>query len=319
MSKVTSPDWQEWLAWLGCPVCQGPLDPTQTGLYCPADDLDFPLQEGIFRLMPPGETAAAEAYAEEYREQREAQGWRSLAAEELAALPDKAPAGWDSLYWPTRRQSYRALLGWLEEFEAQAGRPLRTAVMGAGSGWLAGHLAGRGQQIVALDLSADAAFGLGAARDAAGAWAQPLLLVQADMERPPLQPGQVDLLIYSASLHYAVDLQQCLVNSAALLRPAGALVINDTPILTGDFTRLPPEEGEPIRRGRQLPLVELEQALADAGLDYDLRQVGRGWRWAFRQWRIRFFGGVNFSLPLIVARPAAALATGPARPPASES
>lgn len=299
MTNVTPP------TWLGCPVCQGPLDRTQTGLHCPVDALDFPLQEGVFRLLPPGEAVAAEEYAEEYRQRREAQGWRSLAAEELAALPDKAPSGWDSLYWPTRRQSYQALLAWLEEAEAQAREPLRTVVMGAGIGWLAGRLAARSQQVVALDLSTDDSFGLGAARaTAVAAFAQPFFLAQGDMERPPFQPGQVDLVLYSASLHYAVDLQQCLANSATLLRPTGVLVINDTPILPGDVTPLPPEEGQQLRKGRQLPLVELESALASAGLDFEIRQVDRGWRWAIRQWRIRFFGGVNFLLPLIIARQA---------------
>ncbi len=295
------------LEWLGCPVCQGPLNQTATGLYCPADGLDFPLQDGIYRLLPPGELEAAEAYAAQYRQQREAQGWRSLAAGELAALPEQAPDGWDPLYWPTRRQSYRALLAWLEEAESPADSPSRTVVLGAGAGWLAGRLAGRGHQVVALDLSADDAFGLGAAHEAADAFAQPFLLVQGDMESPPIRPGQVDFVIYSASLHYAVDLQRCLANSAALLRPAGALVINDTPILTGDVTPLPPDEDRPPRRGRQLPLVELDQALTGAGLDFEIYQVSRGWRWAIRQWRIRFFGGVSFNLPLIIARPPASM------------
>ncbi|MGD8585265.1 MAG: methyltransferase domain-containing protein [Chloroflexota bacterium] len=309
MSKATSPDspewlaWQDWLAWLGCPICQGPLDQTKTGLHCPADALDFPLQDGIYRLLPPDEVEAAESYAEEYRQQREAQGWRSLTALELAALPEKAPSGWDPLYWPTRRQSFQALLAWLEEVEAHAKHPLRIVVMGAGAGWLAMRLAAREHQVVALDLSADEAFGLGAARDAARTLAQPLLLAQGDMERPPLQLEQVDLVIYSASVHYAVDLRQCLANSAALLRPTGRLVISDTPVVPGEVTRLPPEEGQPPRRGRQLPLVDVEQALSEAGLAVEVHQVGRGWRWAFRQWRIRFFGGVNFLLPLIVARP----------------
>lgn len=288
--------------WLGCPVCQGPLDQIEAGLYCPVDDLNFPLQDGIYRLLPPGEREAADAYAEEYRRQRENQGWLPLTAEVLAGLPEKAPAGWDSLYWPVRRQSYQALLAWLDTAETPVSDPLRVAVMGAGFGWLAGRLAAPGRQVVALDLSADDAFGLGAARDGAGAFDEPPLLVQADMERPPLQPGRVDLIVFSASVHYAVNLQQCLQRSAALLRPGGALVINDTPILPGDFTALPAEEGQAPRRGRQLPLGELEQALAEAGLDFEIQPVGRGWRWAIRQWRIRFFGGVGFTLPLIVAR-----------------
>lgn len=288
-------------SWLGCPVCQGPLNQSETGLHCPADSLDFPLQEGIYRLLPPGEVEAAEAYGEAYRQQREAQGWRSLAADELAALPERAPSGWDSLYWPVRRQSYQALSSWLEAFGTPARDLQRTVVMGAGFGWLAGRLAARGHQVVALDLSADEAFGLGAARRVTGAFDRPPLLAQGDMERPPLQQGQVDLVLYSASVHYAIDLQQCLIKSAALLRPGGAVILTDTPVLVGDFTALPQEEGQAPRRGRQVPLTELEHALAGAGLDFEVREVGRGWRWTIRQWRIRFFGGVGFSLPLIIA------------------
>jgi SAM-dependent methyltransferase len=301
--KMTPPDW------LGCPICQGPLDQTETELHCSVDDLDFPIQAGIFRLLPPGEQKTADAFAEEYRQQREAQGWPPLAADELAALPEKAPAGWDPLYWPVRRQSFKALLAWLETVERSAGEGpasngLRIAVMGAGFGWLAGRLAAHGHQVVALDLSADDAFGLGATRDAAGAFVPAPVLVQGDMERPPLQKNQVDLVVYNASIHYAVDLQRCIQTSAGLLRSGGALIISDTPVLTGDFTALPPEEGQSPRRGRQLPLAELEQALTGADLDYEIHEVGRGWRWMIRQWRIRFFGGVGFTLPLIIGRPA---------------
>lgn len=296
--KLIPPDW------LGCPICQGPLNQTKTGLHCPVDDLEFPIQAGIFRLLPPGEQEMADAYGDEYRQQREVQGWPSLVAAELVALPEKAPGGWDSLYWPVRRQSYEALLTWLETAEKQAVEPLRIAVMGAGYGWLAGRLAARGHRVVALDLSADDSFGLGAARDASSAFATLPDLVQGDMEQPPLQEGQVDLVVYSASVHYAVNLQQCLKRSAALLRSGGALVITDTPVLAGEFTALPPEEGQSPRRGRQVPLAELEQALTGAGLTYEIREVGRDWRWTIRQWRIRFFGGVGFALPLIIGRPA---------------
>lgn len=289
--------------WLGCPVCQGPLDQTETGLKCPVDALEFSLQDGIYRLLAPAALAAADAYAGKYRQQREAQGWHALAPNELVALPETAPGGWDSLYWPTRRQSYQALMAWLNGAGLHAAdEPLRTVVMGAGFGWLAGRLAADSYQVVAVDLSSDDAFGLGALRDAAGALAAQPVLVQGDMEQPPLRLGEVDLVVYSASVHYAVNLQQCLAKSAALLRPGGALIINDTPVLTGEFTALPSEEEQAPRRGRQLPLVELKQALADAGLDFEIHQVDRGWRWKIRQWRVRFFGGVGFSLPLIVAR-----------------
>ena len=289
-------------AWLGCPLCQGPLDQTETGLYCPADSLNFPLQDGNNRLLLPGERQTADEYAETYREQREAQGWRPLESEEMAALPERAPAGWDRIYWPVRQQSFKALLAWLETAGSPAGEPLRVADMGAGFGWLTGRLAARGYEIVALDLSAGDAFGLGALRETAAVLPKPPVLAQGDIDRPPLRPGQVDLLIYSASLHYSVDLQNCLLVAARLLRPGGALIIMDTPVLTGDFTAMPPEEGQPLRRGRQLPLNELQQALTKAGLDYEINEIGRGLRWSIRHWSIRFFGGVGFTLPLIIAR-----------------
>jgi SAM-dependent methyltransferase len=297
MTEITPP------TWLGCPLCQGPLNQTKTGLRCPADSLDFPLQDGIYRLLLPEEREAADDYAATYREQREMQGWRPLEVEEIAALPEKAPGGWDRIYWPVRRQSFKALLAWLETVQSPAGQPLRVVDMGAGFGWLTGRLAARGYEIVALDLSAGDAFGLGAMRETVAAFPEPPTLVQGDIDRPPLQPGQVDLLIYSASLHYAVDLQNCLQVAANTLRPGGALIFMDTPILTGDFTAMPPVEGQPLRRGRQLPLNELEQALTEAGLGFEIHEISRGLRWAIRQWRICFFGGVGFTLPLIVARP----------------
>jgi hypothetical protein len=77
----------------------------------------------------------------------------------------------------------------------------------------------------------------------------------------------------------------------------------DTPILSGNFTAMPSKEGQPLRRGRQLPLAELQQALTEAGLAFEIHDIGRGLRWSIRQWRIKFFGGVSFTLPLIVARP----------------
>ena len=49
MTAITPP------TWLGCPVCRGSLARTETGLYCPTDEMAFPLQGGIYRLLPPDE------------------------------------------------------------------------------------------------------------------------------------------------------------------------------------------------------------------------------------------------------------------------
>ena len=301
-------------SWLGCPVCQQSLVQRENSLYCPDDDLSFPLQDGIFRLIPPEQQEEADAYAEEYREQREEQGWRSLTAEEMAALPTVPPRGWDKIYWPVRHKSFQTLMRWFKQEIDGRSPSLRVVDMGAGVGWLAGRLAmvaGEQVELVALDLSRDDAFGLGAAGRLRQELEIPLTLVQGDIERPPFQHKSVDLLIYNASLHYAGDVVACLASAATLLRPGGAVVIMDSPISTGPITAIsqPPPGveagGETIKEGRSgRPLANemVAQALTEAGLDYELTKVGRGLRWQVRQLRMRVFGLAIFELPIIIAK-----------------
>ena len=301
-------------SWLGCPVCQKALSQQENNLYCPNDDLSFPLQDGIFRLMSPEQRQEADAFAEEYRDRREEQGWRSLTAEEMAALPTIPPGGWDKIYWPVRHKSFQIFMRWFkQDIDGRTG-PLRVVDMGAGVGWLAGRLALEANELVelvALDLSSDDAFGLGAAGRLRQELELPLTLVQGDIERPPFQRQSVDLLIYNASLHYAGDVAACLASAATLLRPDGAVVIMDSPISTGPVTAMsgpPPGVGAKVekkktgRSGRPLPNEKVTQALTEAGLTYEITSVRRGLRWQVRQLRMRLFGLAIFELPIIIAR-----------------
>ncbi len=292
------------LSWLACPLCRGSLSRTGEGLYCSEHDLIFPAVDGIYQLLPPVETEGAAEFAAEYRKRREEQGWTPLSAGELAALPEVAPAGWDRLYWPTRNQSYSALIKRVGTLAAQKEEPLRIVDMGAGFAWLSSRLAEAGHPVVALDLSCDEAFGLGVARPLSQEPERALTLVQGDIEQPPLLPRSTDLLIYNASLHYAGDLDRCLAAGAQSLRPEGALIIMDSPVVYGPVTAVP-AEGEHNtmpRRGRQLSEEELSQALAQAGLQSESVPVGRGFRWRLSRLRMRFMGLVPFDLPLIYAR-----------------
>jgi SAM-dependent methyltransferase len=301
-------------SWLGCPICQKALSQQENSLYCPNDDLSFPLQDGILRLMPPEQQEAADAFAAEYRDRREEQGWRSLTAEEMAALPTIPPGGWDKIYWPVRHKSYQVLIRWFKQnIDGHTG-PLRVVDMGAGVGWLAGRLAMEANELVelvALDLSSDDAFGLGAAGRLRQELDLPLTLVQGDIEGPPFQRKSVDLLIYNASLHYAGDVAACLAVAADLLRPGGAVVIMDSPISTGPVTAIsepPPGVGNKIekkktgRSGRPLSNEEVVQALTKAGLTYEITSIWRGLRWQVRQLRMRLFGLAIFDLPIIIAK-----------------
>ncbi len=301
-------------SWLGCPVCQKALNQQENSLYCPDDALSFAVQKGILCLISPEQQEEADAYAEEYRTQREEQGWRLLTAEEMAALPTVPPRGWDKIYWPVRHKSFQILMRWFKQEIDGRSQSLRVVDMGAGVGWLAGRLAmeaGEQVELVALDLSRDDAFGLGAAGRLRQELEIPLTLVQGDIERPPFQPKSVDLLIYNASLHYAGDVGACLASAATLLRPGGVVVIMDSPISTGPITAIsqpPPgveaagESIEASRSGRPLANDKVAQALTEAGLDYEITKVGRGLRWQVRQLRMRAFGLAIFELPLIIAK-----------------
>jgi len=309
-------------SWLGCPVCQKALSQQENVLYCPNDDLSFPLQDGILRLMPAEQREEADAFAEEYRDRREEQGWRSLTAEEMAALPTIPPGGWDKIYWPVRHKSFQVLIRWFKQNFDGRTRPLRVVDMGAGVGWLSGRLAMEANELVeaeghepvelvALDLSRDDAFGLGAAGRLRQGMDLPLTLVQGDIERPPFQRKSVDLLIYNASLHYAGDIGACLANAAGLLRKGGAVVIMDSPISTGPVTAIsgpPPgvegktDKKQTGRSGRQLPNDEVVQALTEAGLAYESTSIWRGLRWQVRQLRLKVFGMAIFDLPIIIAK-----------------
>ena len=85
------------VSWLGCPIGHGPIEQRPSSLYCPTHDLSFLNVNGILRLLSPGKVTEADAFAAEYRRQRQEQGWRPLSAEEMSALPYKSPSGWDPL------------------------------------------------------------------------------------------------------------------------------------------------------------------------------------------------------------------------------
>lgn len=291
-------------SWLACPLCRGSVSQVEDGFYCSQHDLVFPVQEGIFQMLPPDERESAADFAAEYRQRREEQGWRPLSAEELSALPEAAPDGWDRLYWPTRNQSFQVLSERIETLAAQEDRPLHIVDMGAGFAWLGGRFAAAGHSVVAMDLSCDEAFGLGAARSISQNPEQSLTLVQGDIEQPPFLPQSADVLIYNASLHYAADLGRCLVAGAQTLRPEGALIIMDSPVVYGQVTAVPAEadQEQKQRAGRQLSEEELAQALAQAGLRSETLRVGRGFRWRLSRLRMRFMGLAPFDLPLIYSR-----------------
>jgi SAM-dependent methyltransferase len=285
------------------------------------DTLSCTSEGARFRIAPPGladlrlpETAAtAEAFAAAYRAGRLAEGWRSLTPEIARALPDADPPGYNRIYWPLRRESWRVLeriLGGLGP------APLTVADAGAGFLWSSHRLAHSGHCVVAFDLSADLDFGLGAGRLYPTAMsvrrseqlAQALppgrfLPVLADLERPPLARERYDAVICNASLHYVNLLDAALSALSAALLPGGALILLDSPVAARGWDTSN-QVGEITRGTRVFGRDELDGALRSAGLAPEWIGVRRGRLWARRQVVNWLRGRPGFDFPVIVARKA---------------
>lgn len=282
---------------LGCPYCQAALDatgPSTTPWQCHGCGRRF-TEHGQIPVLLRQETVTRLAeFSTQYRQARQHEGWQPLTREQALALPGGHPSGYPALYWPVRRQSFGALMDILtREGPAPAAGPI--ADLGAGNGWLAFRLAKAGYHTLAVDASLDEEWGLGMA-ERYYLPSVPLRLAQGDLEYPPLQTGQLALILFNASLHYAADLENTLRRSARALQPGGRIIILDTPV-----ARQPrPGTGQ---GDRHLGRRELHEALLAAGLSPRWVIVRRGARWWLYQARSWLHQAPRFAFPLIIADP----------------
>jgi SAM-dependent methyltransferase len=284
-------------AWdvLGCPYCCGALASAEgdgRALYCLACGEQFAITGNIPVLQRREDEDKLARFAEQYQEARLGEGWQQLTPEEARKLPYGQPPGYPPLYWEVRRQTFCTLLRLLaRQGTSPADGP--AADLGAGFGWLSYRLAELGYRVFALETSRDESFGLGAA-ERYYAPEMPFVLIQGDLNHLPLQPGKCGLVIFNASLHYAADLEYALGRAAQALRKDGMLVVLDTPI----SRRRRPGTG---RGDRHLSRLELDAALATAGLRPCWIKVRRGPRWRSHQLRAWLRGEPVFSFPIIAA------------------
>jgi SAM-dependent methyltransferase len=291
---------------IGCPICCGPLAIYGDTLRCPVHRLSFPRHpSGFLDLRPPDMRASGDAFAAEYRRARLAEGIEPLTSEEALCLPDGGLRGYPRLYWQVRRESWatlRHLLG-------RQPLALTIADLGAGVPWLSHRLAALGHRVIAVDLSPDADFGLGAARHFPGVAdcggplererfaelaAGTFLPILGSLEQPPLAPCAYDMVICSASLHYAADLSAAMRRMARALRRSGSLIVMDSPVGAQSRPGIGP--------GRILGRGELEAALRGVGLRVTFHPVKRSLLWRRRQLKNRLLRRPAFEFPLVEAR-----------------
>jgi SAM-dependent methyltransferase len=286
---------KEWRDVVGCPYCCGVLEsPDGDGgvLRCRDCGERFAVEGRIPVLVRREDAGRLAQFAREYQEARLQDGWQRLTAERARALPYGQPPGYPPLYWEVRRQSFCALMSLMaREGPSPAAGP--AADVGAGIGWLSYRLAQLGYRMATVEASQDTAFGLGAAEQYYASEV-PFLPVQGDLNHLPLQHGKLGLVIFNASLHYAVDLERTLQRSAQALRRGGRLIVLDTPI-----SRHPrPGTGQ---GDRHLSRRELQAALVKAGLRPRWIEVRRGLRWWSHQLKAWLRRDPTFSFPMIAA------------------
>jgi SAM-dependent methyltransferase len=122
----------------------------------------------------------------------------------------------------------------LDPLAAAIGRPLAVADLGAGNGWLSWRVAQRGHSALAVDLRDDDVDGLGAARAFTENAPACMERCVASFERLPLRDECCDLVVFNASLHYAIDLDIAMSEARRVLRDGGRLAIIDSPFYARD-------------------------------------------------------------------------------------
>jgi len=230
-----------------CPACHTPLiltDPNE--LRCPNDDLRFERIDGVWRFLLPERAAYFEHFIRDYETVRRAEGRGPGDPAYYRALPYQDLSRRMAADWKIRAVSF-------DLFQQRVLIPMESpdpdlAVLdlGAGNGWLSNRLALRGHRAAAVDLLTNDFDGLGCHRY----YETSFTPVQAEFERLPFRDGTADLVVFNASLHYAVDFGVTLAEALRVLAPDGRLVILDSPIYHD------PESGAQMVKEREIRFTE---------------------------------------------------------------
>jgi SAM-dependent methyltransferase len=272
-----------------CPRCASPLTAYPgSAPTCRACGAEIPLRDGIYRLLKPGRLQEIEPFLAQYRRIRDDDGYRQRGAPYYRSLPSVDARDPQAATWRVRHETFRHLGRLLVPF---GGRPLRILDLGAGSGWLSNRLTELGHSCVAVDWLDDVEDGLGAVRHYIVRFA----CVQADFDDLAMAPGQFDVAIFNASLHYSNDPASTIRRARETLAPEGILVVMDSPVFATD------DAGRRMLNAQQIGFQAAREQvvrwgvgyLTDSGLALAARDAGLrlswipsrgGLRWAVKRW-----------------------------------
>ena len=297
-----------WVPAFVCPACQASLAEGGNAYTCVRCGTSFRRDQGVYRFILPEQADRSRPFLSQYRSVRRADGHTEAAAASYATLPVVPPGSPNAAEWRIRRRSFETAVS---RGGLRASVRRRVLDVGAGNGWLSSRLSELGHDTVAVDLDDDAGDGLGAAVPS-----MPFPLVQADFDAMPFAPGQFDLVLMNASLHYSPDPERTVEEAARLLRPGGSLMVMDSPMFED------PADGEAMV-AQQLEALSSSYSIEEpirpgvgfltfGGLQRIASRIGRGARffashgpvlWRLRRsWSARRLGRAPAAFGVWVAR-----------------
>lgn len=285
-----------------CPHCQTALEQgAPDEMRCPRDGLRFKRVEGIWRFLLPEREAHYGKFVREYEIVRRAEGRGAGDPAYYRALPYQDLSGRMRADWQIRAASFDLFLAEVLAPLEKDSPPLRILDLGAGNGWLSARLAQRGHAVAAVDLISNDFDGLGCYRY----YETVFTPVQAEFERLPFAAGAADLLVFNASLHYAVDIGTTLRAALRVLGPgqSSRLVILDSPVYRdaasgaqmvrereAQFEQRYGFPSNALASENYLTYVRLHELERELGLSWQLLTPAYGLRWALRPLKARLLG-----------------------------
>lgn len=236
-----------------------------------------------------GSPSSQERWERAYAALREREGRSDPEARLARPYLTKGPL---AAQWRIRSRTYdRFVAAVLVPLERERGRPLSILDLGAGDGWLAARMAGRGHRAVALDIRLDGIDGLAGgapfARTIRGGFSR----LAASFEALPAPGAAYDLAVFNASIHYAADLSRVLSEARRAVRKGGQIVLLDSP-----FYRSAKAGEAMVRQKKQRTRETLpdlaEGLLARPSIEYltraRLAAAASPWDLAFRRIRVLY-------------------------------
>lgn len=279
-----------------CPRCKGEVE----GLECPRCEFQMEIHNGIVHSLPPERVAYYARFIAEYERIRAAEGRGSQNEEFYLALPYQDTSGRNSQQWKIRSKSYDFLIRHVLKPLPGRGSILD---LGAGNCWMSFRLTLFGYSLVAVDLLTNANDGLGAAGHFNKHLSTPIPRFQAEATCLPFGDEQFDVIVFNASFHYAEDYEATLGEALRCLKPAGKVIISDTPWYSREESgrQMIVERQAAFRQrfGTPSDSVKSLEFLTDERLQgleekfsirWTVHRPWYGWKWAMRPWIARLRG-----------------------------